>query len=84
MIIFMSDYNNIEKDALIAHLMEYTQRLIRMIASGTYAGEDFSACRDTIMAIQNEIKKRDLLHVAPEPTPFLNPGADQQTRDAVA
>ena len=84
MLYFMSDYRNIEKEALITHLMDYTQKLMKMISSGVCGGQDFIACRDTITVIQNEIKKRDPLHVASGPTAFLNPEADQQNQDAVA
>ncbi len=78
MLVYMSEYHRLEKDALIAQLMDYTQKIIKMVASGIYEGQDFCFCRDTILAIQNEIKKREPLLEGGESTPFLNPDSTGQ------
>ena len=80
----MSDYLDIEKEVLIALLMNNTQKLVKMISSGIYGGPDFTNCKETIMALQNEIKKHNSLLSGNEPTPFLNPEAPSQSPDAAA
>ncbi|MEO6613153.1 MAG: hypothetical protein ABIT05_13920 [Chitinophagaceae bacterium] len=45
---------------LIDMLMSHTSRLMRMMTDGIFDGEDFTQCRNTILAIQTEIKKQQL------------------------
>ena len=80
----MTDYCNIEREVLMTMLMEQTEKFMKMIASGMYPGEDFSACRETILAIQNEIKKREPLRNGEELSPFLNPDLTQTNPDATS
>jgi hypothetical protein len=80
----MTDYCQIEREVLMTMLMEQTEKIIKMISAGMYQGEDFSTCRETILAIQSEIQKREPLRSGEELSPFLNPDLTQTGPDAAS
>ncbi|MEO7924274.1 MAG: hypothetical protein ABIR30_11410 [Chitinophagaceae bacterium] len=53
----MNEYTKMKVHVLIEMLMGHTSQMMGMMTDGIMDGEDFTQCRNTILAIQSEIKK---------------------------
>lgn len=67
----MTDYSSLETTNLLNILMTHTTHLMAMITEGTFSGDDFIQCRDTIICIQAEITKRQKPQITSELPPEL-------------